>query len=85
MIFRENRLLADNSQDISYLIYSKKRKMSQKMLSAAVVIGALRVKVFMKCSQGIVQFNKQYRFKYFGLRPTLDVRNPQVQCICPSS
>ena len=46
MIFHENRLLADDSHEISYLIFFQKfGKMSQKMPSAAVVIGALRVKV----------------------------------------
>ena len=44
MIFHENRLLANDSHVISYLIYRKLGKMSQNLLSAAVVIGALRVK-----------------------------------------
>ena len=39
MIFHENRLLADDSHVISYLIL----KMSQNLSSAAFVIGALRV------------------------------------------
>ena len=44
MIFHENRLLADDSHVISYLIFCPKlRKMSQNLSSAAVVIGALRV------------------------------------------
>ena len=44
MIYHENRLLADDSQEISYLILFKKiRKMSQKLSSAALVIVALRV------------------------------------------
>ena len=38
-------MLADDSHEISFLIYSKKLgKMSQNLSSAAVVIGALRVK-----------------------------------------
>ena len=38
-------MLADDSHEISYLIFFQKlRKMSQNMSSAAVVIGALRVK-----------------------------------------
>ena len=41
MIFHENRLLADDSHVISYLIFVKK---SQNLSSAAVVIGAIRVK-----------------------------------------
>ena len=46
MIFHENRLLADNSHEISYLIFFRKlEKMSQNLSSAAVVIGALRVKL----------------------------------------
>ena len=44
MIFHENRLLADDSPEISYLIFFQKLgKMSQNLSSAAVVIGALRV------------------------------------------
>ena len=46
MIFHENRLLADDSHEISYLIFFRKlEKMSQNYLSAAVMIGALRVNV----------------------------------------
>ena len=43
MIFHENHLLADDSHVISYLIFVENGKMSQNLLSAAVVIGALRV------------------------------------------
>ena len=39
MIFHENRLLADDSHVVSYLIFV----MSQTLSSAAVVIDALRV------------------------------------------
>ena len=39
MIYHENRLLADDSHEISYLIFSK-----IKNLSSAAVIAALRVK-----------------------------------------
>ena len=44
MIFYENRLLADNSHEISFLIFLKLRKMLLNLSSAAVMIGALRVK-----------------------------------------
>ena len=45
MIFHENCLLADNSREISCLIlFRKLGKMSENLSSAAVVIGALRVK-----------------------------------------
>ena len=45
MIFHENCLLADDSHVISYLIFCRKLgKLSQNLSSAAVVIGALRVK-----------------------------------------
>ena len=45
MIFHENGLLADDSHEISYFIFCRKLgKMSQNSSSAAVVIGALRVK-----------------------------------------
>ena len=46
MIFHENRLLADDSHEISYLIFFKKLgKMTQNVSSATVVIGALRVNI----------------------------------------
>ena len=45
MIFHENRLLADDSHEISYLIFFEKfGKIPQNLSSAAVVIGALRDK-----------------------------------------
>ena len=45
MLFHENRLLADDSHELSYLIYFENlRKMSQNVSSAAVGIGTLRVK-----------------------------------------
>ena len=46
MIFHENRLLADDSHEISYLIFFENWEMSQNLSSAAVVIGALRVKKY---------------------------------------
>ena len=47
MVFHENRLLADDSHEISYLIFSRKLgKISQNLSFAAVVIGALRVNIF---------------------------------------
>ena len=43
MIFHENFLLADNSHEISYLIFFRNLcKMSQNVSAAAVVIGPLR-------------------------------------------
>ena len=43
MIFHENRLLADDSHVISYLIFCQiLGKMSQNLSSAAVMIGAER-------------------------------------------
>ena len=39
MIFHENHLLADDSHEIPYLIFLKLGKISQKLSSAAVVIG----------------------------------------------
>ena len=46
MIFPENRLLADDSHVISYLIFCRKLgKMFQNLSSAADVIGALRVDI----------------------------------------
>ena len=47
MLFHDNRLLADDSYEISYLIFlSKLGKMSQNLSSAAVVICALRVNTY---------------------------------------
>ena len=44
MIIHENRLLADDSHEISYHLFFKKLgKMSQNLSSAAVVIGAIMV------------------------------------------
>ena len=46
MIFHENCLPADNSHEISYLIFFRKLgKMYQNLSSAAVVIDDLRVKI----------------------------------------
>ena len=46
MIFYENRLLADGSHEISYLVFFRKLgKISQNLSSASVVIGALRVSI----------------------------------------
>ena len=42
MIFHENYLLADDSQEY-HIIFQKLGKISQSLSSAAVVIGALRV------------------------------------------
>ena len=54
MILNENRLLADDSLEISYLIFFQKLgQMSQNLSSAAVVIGALRVNM---SDDGIVIF-----------------------------
>ena len=45
MLFHGTRLLADDSHEILYLIFFRKLgKMLQNLLSAAIVIGALRVK-----------------------------------------
>ena len=46
MIFHENCLPADDSHEISYLIFSKIKKDVPNLSSAAVVIGALRVKIW---------------------------------------
>ena len=48
MICHENRLLADDSHVYHALFLSKIRKNVAKLSSAAVVIGALRVKSFLR-------------------------------------
>ena len=51
MIIHENRLLADDSHETSYLIFFRKlEKMSQNLSFAAVVIGALRVNILQHSS-----------------------------------
>ena len=46
MIFHENRLLADCSHEISYLIFFRKlEKMSQNLSSAAVVVSLIKFAV----------------------------------------
>ena len=50
MVFHENRLLADDSCVISYLIFVKNwEKMSQNLSSAVVVIDSLRVNTLVHC------------------------------------
>ena len=49
MIFHEDRLLADDSLETSYLIFFLKlEKMSQNLSSAEVVIGASKVNTYYK-------------------------------------
>ena len=43
MIYHVNRLLADNSHEISYLFFRKLKKISPRLSSAAVMIGTLRI------------------------------------------
>ena len=45
MIFHENRLLADDSHVISYLIFVENWEDISRFSSAAVVIGALRANI----------------------------------------
>ena len=53
MIFHENRLLADDYHEISYLIFFRKlRRILQNFSSAAVVIGTLRVNLRQTCHVG---------------------------------
>ena len=61
MIFHENRLLADDSHEISYLIFLKMRKYVAKLSSVAVVTGALRIK--MKCFLDIMSWTKNMNAK----------------------
>ena len=59
MIFHENRLLADDSHVISYIIFVENWERCPKILSsAAVVIGALRVKaVWILMKPAYVEFS----------------------------
>ena len=57
MIFHENRLLADDSNEIPYLIFFRNSgKMSQNLSSAAVVISASRVKLYVAVPEKYVIF-----------------------------
>ena len=44
-VFHENRLLADDSHEISYLMFFRKLGKIKKVSSAAVLIGVLRIKM----------------------------------------
>ena len=48
---RSLHLLADDSRVISYLFFLKLEKMSQLLSSAAVVIGAIRVKIQLETTE----------------------------------
>ena len=61
MIFHENYLLADNSHEISYLIFFKKNiKDATKLASDAVVICTFRIKFvlafFVENNSGNISF-----------------------------
>ena len=53
MIFHENRLLADDSHEYHTLFFQKLGRMSQNLSSAAVVIGALRVNLYISLIKDI--------------------------------
>ena len=64
MIFHENRLLADDSREISYLI-TKIRKDVAKLSSSAVVIDPLRVKEEYYVAGGILKVLFASQFCFF--------------------
>ena len=65
MIFRENRLLADDFHEISYLIFvcRKLGKILLNVLSAAVVIGTLRVKLKVLLKNSALNIQRWYYFR----------------------
>ena len=66
MVFHENRLLADDSHEISYLIsFGKLGKMSQNLSSAAVVVGAQMVKLALSLLIRLFQINSFPASAYF--------------------
>ena len=78
MIFHDNHLLADNSRELSYLFFSKIRKMSQNLSSAAVLIGALWVNNFSICSSG-TQLFAEPKVVYQGkVRPVLNKHSREI-------
>ena len=78
MIFHEYRLLADDSHETSYLIFSKIKKMLQNLSSAAVVIGALRVNL-----GTLDQVNLTNSRQYISLitLSLLTLKAPRKKCI----
>ena len=65
MLFHENRLLAEDSHEISYLIFVKNwEKMLQNLSSAAVVIGALRDKIVSFISTSIHRYTLSLAFLF---------------------
>ena len=69
MIFHENRLLVDDSHEISFLISFKNwEKMLPNLSSAAVVIGALRA---------IVMEGEDLAMLYH-------LSSPRMSTVCPS-
>ena len=67
MVFHMNRLLADDSHEISYLIFFQKLgKMSQNLSSAAIVIGVLTVFVNSWNFKQLVSYlTSLHTFKYY--------------------
>ena len=66
MIFHENRLLADDSREISCLNLSKTGKDVANLSSAEVVIGALRVKRICWVKVGKYFYTKKIKRSYLS-------------------
>ena len=88
MLFHENRLLADDSHKISYLIfYQKLGMMSQNVSSVAVVIGALRVKYSLQTYVARIQIRistEEYVKRYHsrvktGIATNLNLSDAMIQ------
>ena len=77
MIFHENCLLADDSHEISYLIFFRKLgEMSQNLSSAAVVIGVLRVKL-----PPVMNLSSAFSSAYFLRKPLLQTIWTQIRLL----
>ena len=77
MIFHDNGLLANDCHEISYLIFFQNlRKISQNLLSAAVVICALRVNPYHHMEKS--NFLKK---KYQHLNSYIQVNGPRVSIL----
>ena len=60
MIFHENRLLADDSHVILYLIFVENWERCRNLSSDAVMIGALRVNLIGMFILSLIQFETSY-------------------------
>ena len=83
-MFHENRLQADDSHGIPYLIFSKVRKVVPNVSSAAVVIGALRAKALfpLNIEENNYPFHKLQSFQPLKHLQKLRLKISSAQVVC---